>query len=58
MSIEAWEEAGSSNICDRASDRVSVILGTHHPSYIDKVSEKKLRETLPILLPKKIIKRA
>ena len=54
MSIEAWEEAGSFDIHDRASDRVKVILGTHHPFYIDKFIDKKLRETLPILLPQKI----
>ena len=56
LSIEEWEEGGSLEIRDRASDRVKVILDTHHPSYIDKVSEKKLREKLPILLPQKISK--
>ena len=56
LSIEEWEEGGSLEIRHRASDRVKVILDTHHPSYIDKVSEKKLREKLPILLPQKISK--
>ncbi|MDA9133057.1 trimethylamine methyltransferase family protein [Alphaproteobacteria bacterium] len=51
LGIEAWEEAGSPDIRDRAHERVKTILDDHHPTYIDAESEMILRKTLPILLP-------
>ena len=51
LAIEGWERAGSSDIRDRAEQRVTAILSCHHPNYIDAESEMLLRESLPILMP-------
>ena len=48
--IEAWEEAGSPDIRNRAGDQVRAILADHHPAYIDAESDQILRKALPILL--------
>ncbi len=48
---EEWAEKGSTDIWQRARDRVSDILGSHYPRYIDPEVDERLRARYPIRLP-------
>ncbi len=48
--IDVWQAAGSRNILDRAADRVTDLLSSHRPYYIDQESDEILRAALPIKL--------
>ena len=47
-----WEAAGSPDIRKRAGERVKSILSSHYPEYIDPAVDAKIRDMVPILLPK------
>ncbi len=48
--IDVWQAAGSRDICARAADRVTELLSSHRPYYIDPESDDILRTALPIKL--------
>jgi len=45
-----WEASGSRDIRQQAGDRVTSILSSHYPEYIDPAIDAKIRERFPILL--------
>ena len=48
--IDVWEAAGSADIRSAAAAHVAEILATHHPYYIDPLSDRILRDSLPVML--------
>ena len=48
--IDVWQAAGSRDILTQAADRVTDLLTSHRPYYIDKDSDEILRGALPIKL--------
>lgn len=52
LSPDVWELAGSADMRERARWRTEEILGSHFPNYIDAATDAKLREQLPIRLPR------
>jgi len=48
--IDVWQAAGSRDIRARAADRVTDLLSSHRPYYIDPESDVILRAALPIKL--------
>ena len=46
----AWKEAGATTIEQRAQAHVREVLKNHHPQYIDKQADQKIRSQLPIKL--------
>jgi trimethylamine--corrinoid protein Co-methyltransferase len=48
-----WEEAGSPDIRQLAGERVTSILSSHYPDYIDPEIDAKIRERFPIQINKK-----
>jgi trimethylamine--corrinoid protein Co-methyltransferase len=48
---EVWQEAGASDMRERARARAVEILGTHYPDYISDEADKRIRERFDILLP-------
>jgi len=47
-----WESMGSKDIREQAGERVSAILSSHYPEYINPDVDVKIREHFPILLPR------
>ena len=47
---EEWMAAGSQDIRQQAGERVTSILSSHYPEYIDPVIDAKIREQFPIML--------
>lgn len=45
-----WEKSGSPDILESAQTRVSEILSSHYPSYIDARLDEEIRRRFPILL--------
>jgi len=48
---DEWEEAGATDIRERARERLGEILAAHYPAYIDPALDATLRERFPIRLP-------
>jgi trimethylamine--corrinoid protein Co-methyltransferase len=51
-----WEAAGCPDIREQAGDRVRQILSSHYPEYIDPATDRKIRDSFPILLPEELMK--
>ncbi len=51
-SPKEWAEQGSTDIVQKSKVVVNNILSSHFPDYIDDITDKKLREILPIRLPR------
>jgi len=51
-SPEDWADAGSTDVRQRARDRVSSTLSQHYPSHIDPAIDEKIRQHFKILLPR------
>jgi trimethylamine--corrinoid protein Co-methyltransferase len=51
-----WEAAGSPDIREQAGERVRQILSSHYPEYIDPATDRKIRDSFPILLPEELMK--
>lgn len=51
-SPKEWAELGSTDVVDKAKLKVKEILSTHYPRYIDDATDLKIREKLPIRLPR------
>jgi trimethylamine--corrinoid protein Co-methyltransferase len=49
---DEWEEKGALDIRERAAQRVSALLSSHYPEYIDPKVDEALRKRYPILLPR------
>ncbi len=49
---DEWEEKGAMDIRERAAQRVSALLSSHYPEYIDPKVDEALRKRYPILLPR------
>jgi trimethylamine--corrinoid protein Co-methyltransferase len=47
---EDWETAGSLDIRQQSGKRVKALLSTHYPDLIDSETDRKIRDTYPILL--------
>ena len=56
MSPKEWTKAGSTDIVDRARTRCDEILSTNYPSHISDELDAKIREMLPIRLPREVMK--
>ncbi len=56
MSPKEWSKAGSTDIVDRARERVNRILTDHYPAHISDELDAKIREMLPIRLPRETMK--
>jgi trimethylamine--corrinoid protein Co-methyltransferase len=53
---EEWEEEGSPDMRKRAETYAREILNSHYPVYIDDETDKKIRESFPIKIPRETIK--
>ncbi len=51
-SPKEWAERGSSEMTERAHDRVRDILTSYFPTHISKEADDRIRERLPIRLPR------
>ena len=49
-SPKEWVERGSTDIVQRAKEKVADILANHHPQYIDPTIDAKIRDTFDIKL--------
>ena len=49
-SPKEWVERGSTDVVQRAKDKVADILTNHHPQYIDPTVDAKIRDTFDIKL--------
>ncbi|PPR75233.1 MAG: hypothetical protein CFH05_00764 [Alphaproteobacteria bacterium MarineAlpha3_Bin4] len=49
-SPKEWVERGSTDIVQRAKEKVAEILANHHPQYIDPTIDAKIRDTFDIKL--------
>ncbi|MEE2980628.1 MAG: trimethylamine methyltransferase family protein [Pseudomonadota bacterium] len=47
---DEWRESGSTDIWDRARDRVTIILAEHYPDHIASDLDRRIREQFPIRL--------
>ncbi len=56
-SPDVWQQGGSEDILQKAQVRVREILSTHYPTYIDPVTDEKIRNRFPILLPREQMRR-
>lgn len=52
LSIDAWLEAGSPDIRDKARDKVCRILAEHYPNHISPEDDSRIRERFDIMLPR------
>jgi trimethylamine--corrinoid protein Co-methyltransferase len=52
-----WEEAGAPDILAAARERVRGILSSHYPGYIDRATDRRIRERFEILLPEAAMRR-
>ena len=50
-SPKEWVELGSKDILEHARAKVSEILGSHYPTYIDPETDAKIREKFDVFLP-------
>ena len=50
-SPKEWGEQGSTDVIERASERVRETLARHHPTHIPRSVDARLREEFRILLP-------
>ena len=55
-SPKEWAERGRPDIVQQASIRVQEILNTHYPDHIDAALDQQLRDTLPIRLPRELMR--
>ena len=46
-----WADKGATDLWTRARTQARHILATHHPAYLDPVTDAKIRERYKILLP-------
>ncbi len=51
-SPKEWAEQGSTDVLERARDKVQSILGSHYPTHIDTAIDDEIRSKLNILLPR------
>lgn len=51
-SPEVWEEAGGSDMRERARSKAREILATHYPDYVSADADRRIRERFGILLPR------
>lgn len=56
MSPKEWSKAGSTDIVERARERVEKILSEHYPAHISDELDAQIREMLPIHLPREAMK--
>jgi trimethylamine--corrinoid protein Co-methyltransferase len=56
LSPKQWAENGSTDMTERAHDRVREILRSYFPTHISKVVDDRIRERFPIRLPRKELK--
>jgi trimethylamine--corrinoid protein Co-methyltransferase len=49
---DEWEENGALDIRERAAKKVSAILSSHYPEYLDSRADEEIRKRYPILLPR------
>lgn len=51
-SPKEWKEIGSTNVVQKARDKVGEILSTHYPGHIGEATDRKLRDQFGIELPR------
>lgn len=51
-----WEAEGSKDMTEKAKTRVEELLADHYPSHIPEDVDRRIREELPILLPREKMK--
>jgi trimethylamine--corrinoid protein Co-methyltransferase len=56
LSIDAWLEAGSPDIRDKARAKVSRILSEHYPEHIGAENDHRIREKYEIQLPRSVMR--
>jgi trimethylamine--corrinoid protein Co-methyltransferase len=56
LSPKQWAQNGSTDMTERAHDRVREILRSYFPTHISKVVDDRIRERFPIRLPRKELK--
>jgi trimethylamine---corrinoid protein Co-methyltransferase len=52
LSPNQWAEQGRRTIVDRACDKVQQILDTHFPAHIDEDTDRRIRASFPVRLPR------
>ena len=50
-----WEEEGSPDMRKRAAERAHEILSSHYPEYINAETDRKIRDTFPIVLAEDVM---
>ena len=51
LSPDDWQDAGSKDIWQRATEHAREVLNTHWPVYIDKTTDATIRSQFPVHLP-------
>ena len=55
-SPKEWKEIGSTDVVQKARDKVGEILSTHYPGHIDETTDKQMRDQFGIELPRASMK--
>lgn len=55
-SPKEWKEIGSTNVVQKARDKVGEILSAHYPSHIDKETDAAIRTEADIKLPREFMR--
>ena len=55
LSIDAWLEAGSPDIRDKARSKVGQILATHYPDHLSDTDDERIRARFEIKLPRELM---
>ncbi len=58
LSPNQWAEQGRRDVIDRARDRARHILATHFPDHVDEETDRRIRESFAVRLPRESMKRS
>jgi trimethylamine--corrinoid protein Co-methyltransferase len=56
LSPKDWAEQGSTDIVERAKEKVGEILGSHYPGHIPNDVDEQIRQRLTIRLPREYMR--